>query len=148
MPVYRAPVVYDETTKRQRPAACCEKISPEYIYFDVGSLLFADSANSLRVKDNKLICSTVSAQADNMLKYGNDGGAYLDCNDVMSNDRTNLLHIGQTDRKLLLTKKHLTDSGFVNMSSIEDVLEALISLDEHNALTIGSDGKLFVRQNS
>jgi hypothetical protein len=70
----------------------------------------------------------ISADADNMLGFGSDGGVKIDGNDILSNAVINLLTISEVDGKIKLTR--------------EDVFEVLevISKDDGNLLERGEDG--------
>lgn len=142
MPVYRKPAVYDETLGCVREATCCERISPKYTETCTSSLVYEDARNSLRIVNHQLCVYTVSNREGNLLRSDEDGGAFFDANDVMSNASNNLLTISSVDNKIDLTKETLATAGFVNKFS--DDLKSLISLDSGNALTVGSDGKLYL----
>lgn len=71
----------------------------------------------------------ISKEPGNYLRYGNDKGAFLDGNDVLSNGSTNLLHIDAVDKKVTLTVNDLVDAGVGGVSK-----------DAFNLLTTGSDG--------
>lgn len=98
-------------------------------------LISKDDGNKLKLgSDNGLFVSqtVVSADTDNLVTVGSDGGAKLTPNDMLSNGHTNLLTIDPVDRKIILTQKNIQDNLPV------------ISQDEGNLVHPGSDKGVYL----
>ena len=98
-------------------------------------LISKDDGNKLKLgSDNGLFVSqtVVSADTDNLVTVGSDGGAKLTPNDMLSNGHTNLLTIDPVDRKIILTKENIQDNLPV------------ISQDEGNLVHPGSDKGVYL----
>ena len=98
-------------------------------------LISKDDGNKLKLgSDNGLFVSqtVVSADTDNLVTVGSDGGAKLTPNDLLSNGHTNLLTIDPVDRKIILTKENIQDNLPV------------ISQDEGNLVHPGSDKGVYL----
>ena len=103
------------------------KVSPEALVSDA-------DGNQLQIQDGKMYVAghdvpvIVSADEGNLIREGNDKGAFFDGNDLLSNGDINLLTISEVDHKILLTRANVLNHLTV------------VSTDEGNLISKGSDG--------
>ena len=103
------------------------KVSPEALVSDA-------DGNQLQIQDGKMYVAghavpvIVSADEGNLIREGNDKGAFFDGNDLLSNGDINLLTISEVDHKILLTRANVLNHLIV------------VSTDEGNLISKGSDG--------
>lgn len=131
------------------PAPPVPPVPPQPVVISAADLIYPDEANGLTVKHKKLMCLIVSRQDGNYLRYGNDRGAFLDGNDILSNGDDNLLRIDASDGKIKLTTEAVKAAvGSVTPGGGSVTPSELISTNANNALRLGTDSKLYVAPGS
>lgn len=102
------------------------------------------------------IPDALSKEDGNLNRYGNDGGVYIDANDILSNQAGNILGISIIDGRVYLGSIMGTiditdyiDEDTCNKLKVRDnriglFAEDLVSTDTGNTITVGSDCGLFV----
>lgn len=102
----------------------------------------------------------LSKEKGNLVRFGNDGGVYIDANDILSNQAGNVLGISVIDGRVFYGSSgvgggsmDITDYVSTDICNLVKVnttgrLEALavnmVSADTNNIMTVGSDCKLYV----
>ena len=117
---------------------------------DAATFISAEEDNTLKAgADGKLYVppvtssfEIVSKEEGNMLRYGNDQGAFLDGNDVLSNAGKNLLKISNIDGLIELTEETLKAAGFMpgqNVVAGVKPSDPMLSLDGGGLLSTSFD---------
>lgn len=125
--------------------------SDGFPFLDADRVLSNDAKNLLRVDAtdhrvtltpedvaSKVKSLTLSTQKDNYARLGEDGGIFLDGNDVLSNGDENLLRIDATDKKVTLTAQTIIDA------LKKDISWDPVSQDTGNIIYHGSDHSAFL----
>lgn len=115
--------------------------------FDITQLIYPASNNALYARKGRLMVKMVSQQDGNYLRFGDDRGAYIGGNDILSNaGDANLLTINPTDGKITLTKATLIAAGFGTGSSgsVTPTPSTIVSGMTGNLLQTGSDGGAYI----
>lgn len=146
------PLMYDEVAQMHREALPGVKIDPSH--FPVS----AKADNAVSVEADGLYAPEVeftdilSKITGNYLRFGSDGGLFLDGNDVLSNEANNLIGISQVDGKIYFDPYKLLpsqDSGNALRLGTDGKFyvdpKALVSTDADNSLIPGTDGRLYVK---
>lgn len=145
------PLIYDDTAQMHREAMSGVKLDPSHMP------LSAKGDNAITLESDGLYAPEVeftdilSKITGNYLRFGSDGGLFLDGNDVLSNEANNLIGISQVDGKIYFDPYKLLpsqDSGNALRLGTDGKFyvdpKALVSTDADNSLIPGTDGKLYV----
>lgn len=101
------------------------------------------------------IPDALSKEEGNLNRFGNDGGVYIDANDILSNQAGNILGISVIDGRVYLSSTMGTiditdyiDEDTCNKIRVTDnrfgvFAEDLISTDTGNTIVVGSDCGLY-----
>lgn len=131
-----------------------DPVSQRHLAAPVIAVVSSDANNALRTgSDGNLFVQgsgggsgstqpLVSQQPGNYATYGNDLGVYVGGQEILSNGRTNLLHLSDRDGRIELTKDDLEDAGIGGGGTIKpdvDQLKSDMSIVKSDVSTVKSD---------
>lgn len=123
MATYFKPVQYDSTAKQHKTVPDGSELAPSMIPVS------AEAGNTIVKKADGVFSAPnfLSTEAGNLIRFGNDGGLFIDSNDILSNEASNALGISAIDKRVVYKDNSNAITGVATGDKI-------LSVDQNNAL--------------